>query len=62
MDNIGTNNTITKGEKNMIVIGNNDELIFLENGNIYIRGKLVEKDKDVVEGLRRFLKSIGYMN
>ena len=62
MDNEGNYPHITEGENNMIVIGNNEELIFLENGNIYIRGKLVEEDKDVVEGLRHFLKSVGYMN
>lgn len=62
MDNKGNYPHITEGENNMIVIGNNEELIFLENGNIYIRGKLVEEDKHVVEGLRHFLKNIGYMN
>lgn len=29
---------------------------FEPNGDIYIRGKLIENDRDVVEGMRRFLK------
>jgi hypothetical protein len=27
-----------------------------ENGDIFIKGKLIENDKEVVEGMREFLK------
>ena len=36
-------------------------LRFEPGGDIYIRGKLVENDKDVVEGIRAFLRDSGYM-
>tara|TARA_B110000971_G_scaffold211253_1_gene239384 strand:- start:12 stop:221 length:210 start_codon:yes stop_codon:yes gene_type:complete len=29
---------------------------FCENGDIFIKGKLVENDREVVEGFREFLK------
>jgi len=32
------------------------------DGDIYVKGKLVENDKEVVEGLRSFLKKIGYFD
>ena len=39
----------------------NKEMIRLEpNGDIYIKGNLVENDKDVVEGLRDFLRGHKY--
>ena len=35
------------------------EMIRLEpNGDIYIKGKLVENDKEVVDGMRQFLESV----
>jgi len=44
-------NTIT------FCFGNDEPLIKLcYNGDIFIRGKLVENDKEVVEGMREFLK------
>lgn len=30
------------------------------NGDIFVKGKLIENDKEVVEGLRLFLKEMGY--
>lgn len=33
------------------------EIISLrENGDIYVKGKLIENDKEVVEGFRQFLR------
>lgn len=32
------------------------------NGDIFVKGKLVENDKEVVDGLREFLISLGYLN
>lgn len=42
-------------------VRDDEELLRLEpNGDIYCRGKLVENDKEVVDGLRDFLNGIGY--
>lgn len=39
----------------------NKEMVRLEpNGDIYVKGKLVKNDKDVVEGLRDFLRGHKY--
>ncbi|MCX5900672.1 MAG: hypothetical protein NTX06_08060 [Proteobacteria bacterium] len=32
-----------------------------DNGDIHVHGRLAENDKDVVEGLREFLKRSGYI-
>ena len=32
-----------------------------DNGDIHVHGNLAENDKDVVEGLREFLKKAGYI-
>ena len=50
-------------EDNTLIFTQNygkDELLkFDNNGDIYVKGKLVENDKQVVDGLREFLKSQG---
>ena len=33
-----------------------------ENGDIYVKGKLVENDKEVVDAMREFLSAQGYLN
>jgi hypothetical protein len=33
-----------------------------ENGDIFVKGKLVENDKEVVDALREFLKGQGLLN
>ncbi len=46
-------------EQNVVFLKNNGtkELLKLcENGDIFVNGKLVENDKEVVDGLREFLK------
>jgi hypothetical protein len=46
-------------EQNVVFLKNNGtkELLKLcENGEIFVNGKLVENDKEVVDGLREFLK------
>ena len=51
-------------EDNDIVFYSNDaeEIIRLcDNGDIYVHGRLVENDGDVVEGLREFLKNTGHI-
>ena len=47
-----------------IVFYSNDaeEILRLcDNGDIYVHGHLAENDKDVVDGLREFLKRSGYI-
>jgi hypothetical protein len=45
---------IFKGKDNL-------EILKLEpNGDIFVKGRLVENDKQVVEGMRSFLLSNGY--
>lgn len=46
-------------EQNVVFLKNNgtkELLRFCENGDIFVNGKLVENDKEVVDGLREFLK------
>ena len=46
-------------EQNVIFFKNNgtkELLKFCENGDIFVNGKLVETDKEVVDALREFLK------
>lgn len=38
--------------------GPTEVLKFCENGDIFIQGRLAENDNDVVEGMRKFLKSM----
>ena len=44
--------------------GNNEiEIIKLcDNGDIFVKGKLIENDKEVVDAMREFLKTQGYPN
>ncbi|MGF9852052.1 hypothetical protein ABHN09_10745 [Bacillus paramobilis] len=37
-------------------VGGRDILVLKSNGDIYVNGRLVENDKEVVDGLREFLK------
>lgn len=65
---LGTNNDIyirdsevIKPKNNLIfVCGNKEMLRFEENGDIFVKGDLIENDKDVVEGLRDFLRGHKY--
>lgn len=36
--------------------GDEEMLRFESNGDIYVKGRLVENDKEVVEGFREFLR------
>lgn len=33
-----------------------------ENGNIYVKGKLIENDIELVNAMREFLTNAGYLN
>lgn len=58
----GTNlmtNPLLISEQNVVFLKNNgtkELLKFCENGDIFVNGKLVETDKEVVDALREFLK------
>lgn len=46
-------------EQNVVFLKNNgtkELLKFCENGDIFVNGKLVETDKEIVDALREFLK------
>lgn len=51
LDALGPGELIFYGQDNV------EYLRFTPNGDIYVRGKLVENDKEVVQGLRDFLKA-----
>lgn len=52
-------------EENTIVFSSaesrNEILKLCENGDIFVNGRLAENDKEVVEGLREFLRSVGIL-
>jgi hypothetical protein len=42
--------------------GTHEEILKLcENGDIFVKGKLIENDKEVVDALREFLKSHNFI-
>ena len=42
--------------------GDGDEALKLcDNGDIFIKGKLIENDKEVVDAMREFLKIAGFI-
>ena len=40
---------------------NTEILKLCENGDIFVKGRLAENDKEVVEALREFLKAQGFI-
>jgi len=42
--------------------GNNEIIKLCDNGDIFVKGKLIENDKEVVDAMREFLKTQGYLN
>lgn len=52
-----------KVEPSSIVFQGKDEdiMVLRPNGDILVHGKLVENDKEVVEGMRKFLRIWGHM-
>lgn len=55
-----------KKEENLVIfqiINENKSILeFKENGDIFVKGKLVENDKEVVDGFREFLKGQSLIN
>jgi hypothetical protein len=44
-------------------ITKNNEIIKLcVNGDIFVKGKLIENDKEVVDAMKEFLKTQGYLD
>ena len=41
---------------------NNEIIKLCYNGDIFVKGKLIENDKEVVDAMREFLKTQGYLN
>jgi hypothetical protein len=41
--------------------GTNEILKLCENGDIFVKGRLAENDKEVVDALKEFLKSQGFL-
>jgi hypothetical protein len=57
---------INKMEKNTIFFSqvdtsNREILKLCENGDIFVKGKLAENDKEVVDALREFLRGQGFL-
>lgn len=45
-------------------LGKNEKepiILLKDNGDIFVKGRLVENDKEVVEAMREFLKESGYI-
>jgi hypothetical protein len=42
-------------------IGTREILKICENGDIFVKGRLAENDKEVVDALREFLKGQGFL-
>jgi hypothetical protein len=40
----------------------NEMIKLCDNGDILVKGKLIENDKEVVDAMREFLKTQGYLN
>ncbi len=40
---------------------NNEIIKLCDNGDIFVKGKLIENDKEVVDAMREFLKIQGYL-
>ena len=45
----------------MLDNGNTEILKLCENGDIFVKGRLAENDKEVVDALKEFLKSHGFL-
>jgi hypothetical protein len=38
-----------------VALGKDNLLIFAKNGNVYFKGRLLDNDKEIVNGMREFL-------
>ena len=64
MDNIKLTSVIPQEQNTIRFVQDNAEreiLKLCENGDIFVKGKLAENDKEVVDTLREFLKGQGFL-
>ena len=61
MDNIKLTSTVPQENNIIFFLQENEILKLCENGDIFVKGRLAENDKEVVDALREFLKSLGYL-
>lgn len=46
----------TSHDSIILKVGEQEILSLKSNGDIYVKGKLIENDKEVVDGMREFLR------
>jgi hypothetical protein len=64
MDNIKLTSVVPKEQNTISFVQDNagrEILKLCENGDIFVKGKLAENDKEVVDALREFLKGQGFL-
>ena len=66
MDNIKLTSVFTADKIPTFIVfmqdnGAREILKLCENGDIFVKGKLTENDKEVVDALREFLKGQGFL-
>jgi hypothetical protein len=50
-------NSLTQPDNDIVFMCVDNKVLVLEpNGNIFVNGRLAENDKEVVEGMRKFLQ------
>ncbi|HEF1898107.1 hypothetical protein ACTFSP_19410 [Bacillus cereus group sp. MYBK108-2] len=50
----------TSHDSIVLKVGEKEIVTLKSNGDIYVKGKLVENDKEVVDGMREFLRLSRY--
>jgi hypothetical protein len=64
MDNIKLTSVVPQEQNTISFVQDNaarEILKLCENGDIFVKGKLAENDKEVVDALREFLKGQGLL-
>jgi hypothetical protein len=64
MDNIKLTSVVPQEQNTISFMQDNagrEILKLCENGDIFVKGKLAENDKEVVDALREFLKTQGFL-
>ena len=60
---LGTNDVPLQSNTITFTASNTEPLLELKgDGDIFVKGKLIENDKEVVDALREFLKTQGFIN
>ena len=64
MDNIKLTSVVPQEQNTISFVQDNagrEILKLCENGDIFVKGKLAENDKEVVDALQEFLKGQGFL-